>query len=100
MPPFSALQVDLPEDTVYYPAENGLDLARKSLPHVLAPEQPADDASGLACTHANHNYIKTWTRSSKRLTLRQKKKQLKMVAWCRKNGSTRSTLLGAYCTVR
>jgi hypothetical protein len=29
MPPFSALQVDLPEDTVYYPAENGLDLVRK-----------------------------------------------------------------------
>ena len=87
IPPISAFQVDLviqnigktgPEDMVYYPAENGLDLARKCLPHV--PEQPPDDPQSQVL-HARKSQLQLDLDALKqRLALRQKKKQPEKVS--------------------
>jgi hypothetical protein len=82
MPPISALEVDLviqniaksgPEDLVYFPAECGLNLARKCLPHVS--EQPPDDPQSQVL-HARKSQLQQDLDALKqRLALRQKKKQ-------------------------
>jgi hypothetical protein len=87
IPPISAFQVDLiiqnigktgPEDMVYYPAENGLDLVRKCLPHV--PEQPPDDPQSQDLYARKSQLQLDLDALKQRLALRQKKKQPEKVS--------------------